>query len=126
VVAEVALDLGDELAVVGAALVEPEDAGVPVRRARVTASFTQSWIGMSLALAHAPDVAGLDLVLMSTVPSGVDHAHRAVAGISKVLSCEPYSSAFWPSGRRWAPSPSSPGRARRGPAVVDDRLVDRA
>ena len=71
-------------------------AGAPVARARVTASFTQSRIGASLVW-HARQMSPASTACsMSTVPDCVDDAHRArSAAISKVLSCEPYSSAFW-------------------------------
>ena len=55
-------------------------AGVLDRRARVTASLTQSWIGRILGLAGAENVALLDLLLQQYVARCIDDAHRAVAG----------------------------------------------
>ena len=69
-------------------------AGVLLRRARRTRELDPILDRRVLDLAHAEDVAGLDRTF---------EQHRAVsattrtvpsAGISKVLSCEPYSSAF--------------------------------
>ena len=68
---------------------------MPDARARVTASFTQSRIAASLvtgirqmspsSTSHDSSTSPLSISTMSATPS---------SGISKVLSCEPYSSAF--------------------------------
>ncbi|MNL06733.1 hypothetical protein D3C87_1273790 [compost metagenome] len=73
-------------------------AGVPELRARVTASFTQSRIGASLTW-HMRQISpcstfcvsadSTSLVALSTMRASPS------SGISNVLSCEPYSSAFW-------------------------------
>ena len=70
-------------------------AGAPVARARVTASFTQSRIGASLAWQARQMSPASTVCSMSTVPSWSTTRTVPSAGISKVLSWEPYSSAFW-------------------------------
>ena len=69
-------------------------AGVALMRARVTASFTQSWIGASLVWHMRQMSPASTACSNSTVPaSSVTRTVPALA-IWKVLSCEPYSSAF--------------------------------
>ncbi len=69
-------------------------AGSPVARARVTASLTQSRIGSSLvwqARKMSPLATGCSI---STLPFWSTRRTVPAAGSSKVLSWEPYSSAF--------------------------------
>ncbi len=69
-------------------------AGVAEARARVTASFTQSRIATSLVW-HARQMSPASTSCSMTVsPPLVTTRTRPAAGSSKVLSCEPYSSAF--------------------------------
>ena len=71
-------------------------AGAPVARARLTASLTQSRIGQVLGLAAAPDVARPPRgAAMSTLPAASTTRMVPSPGALKVLSWEPYSSAFW-------------------------------
>ena len=68
-------------------------AGAPVARARVTASFTQSRIGMSLVW-QARQMSPADTSCsMSTAPDSSTTRTVPSAGTSKVLSWLPYSSA---------------------------------
>ena len=69
-------------------------AGDPVARALVTASFTQFWIGASLTW-HILKMSPTSTACSRTV-APVASTTRIVpsAGASKVLSWEPYSSAF--------------------------------
>ena len=68
-------------------------AGVLVRRARRTPSLTQSWIGASLTW-HMRKMSPVSTGRSSsTVPSSATTRTVPSAGISNVLSCEPYSSA---------------------------------
>ena len=93
-VGERALDLLEDLGVVRAALVEPEHGGRPGRaRARDREPHPVRHRGV-LGLAHAPDVAGLDVVLEQRVAGPSTTRTVPAASISKVLSWEPYSSAF--------------------------------
>lgn len=69
-------------------------AGLPVARARVTASLTQSWMGRSLVwhirkMSPAPTACS-----STTAPLASTTRTVPVAEISKVLSWLPYSSAF--------------------------------
>lgn len=69
-------------------------AGLPVARARVTASLTQSWIGRSLVWhirKMSPAATGCS---RTTLPSASTTRTVPAAAISKVLSWLPYSSAF--------------------------------
>ncbi len=69
-------------------------AGAPVARARVTASFTQSRMGASFAR-HARQMSPRSTSWeSSTVPEPSTTLTVPATGISKVVSCEPYSSAF--------------------------------
>jgi hypothetical protein len=81
VLVQVHLDLGDQLRLVRAVGVEPEHhrhAGVA---GAVTASLTQSRIGGVLDLAHAPDVALLDVLAQQHLAGGdVDDVGHAVLG----------------------------------------------
>ena len=70
-------------------------AGAPEARARLTASFTQSWTGASLVWQARQMSPASTACSKQDVAGGVGDADRAVAGISKVLLCEPYSSAAW-------------------------------
>ena len=133
---EVPARLRDDVAVVGARFRRARRSPAwPVARARLTASFTQSRIGRSRVLAHAPDVARLHRVLDQHLARGVDHAHRA-GGRRSRTSCRasriPPPPA--PSARRSTRCPSShveravlpgsrrssPGRSRRssGPGII--------
>ena len=79
-VAEVGLDLGDELGVVGARRVEPEHrgrAGGPGPRHRELHPVADRGV---LGLARPPDVAGLDRVLHEHLTRAVDDPHRAGGG----------------------------------------------
>ena len=70
-------------------------AGAPVARARVTASLTQSRIGMSLVW-QARKMSPADTCCSSsTVPVWSTTRTVPFVGISNVLSWEPYSSAAW-------------------------------
>ena len=62
-------------------------------RARVTASLTQSRIGTSLVWQARQMSPASTSCSSSASPARVDDATVPAAGISKVLSCEPYSSA---------------------------------
>jgi hypothetical protein len=98
----------------------------PVRRARFTASLTQSRIGASLVWHMRQMSPALTACSISTLPAVVDHAHgdRRPA-ISKVLSCEPYSSAFCAIRPTFGTEPIVAGsNAPLRLAVVDDGLVD--
>ena len=64
-------------------------------RARVTASLTQSWIATSLVWHIRQMSPGSTVVSSSTVPASSTTRTVPACGISKVLSCEPYSSAAW-------------------------------
>ena len=89
-------DLAQQLGVVCPRLVEPEHGrGVRFSRARDGEPHPVLDRGV-LGLAHAPDVAGVDLVLEQRLAVVVDDASRYPASaISNVLSCDPYSSAAW-------------------------------
>ena len=68
---------------------------MPELRARVTASLTQSRIGASLTV-HMRQMSPASTCWVSStspVPTSTKLASPS-SGISKVLSCEPYSSAF--------------------------------
>ncbi len=70
-------------------------AGVPVARARVTASFTQSRMGTSLVWhirKTSPAATGCS---STTAPEPSTTRTVPSLGISKVLSWLPYSSAAW-------------------------------
>ncbi len=70
-------------------------AGAPVARARVTASLTQSRIGMSFAWHMRKMSPGSTFCCRSVAPAGRRPRGRCPAALAmKVLSCEPYSSAF--------------------------------
>ncbi len=70
-------------------------AGAPVARARVTASFTQSWTAASFVW-HIRQMSPASTACSSRMaPAASTTRTVPAAGISKVLSCEPYSSAFW-------------------------------
>src|SRR5699024_2922429 len=69
-------------------------AGVPVARARVTASLTQSRIGVSLVWQARQMSPGNTSWLMSTSPEESTTSTRPCPEISKVLSWLPYSSAL--------------------------------
>ena len=62
-------------------------------RARVTASFTQSRIGASLVWQARQMSPGSTSCDISTSPAALRTSTVPAAGTSKVLSCEPYSSA---------------------------------
>ncbi len=69
--------------------------GDPVARARVTASLTQSRTGTSLVW-HMRQMSPSETTCSSTTsPAALVTRTVPVVGISKVLSCEPYSSAAW-------------------------------
>ena len=69
-------------------------AGVLLRRARSTASLTQSWIGASLVW-HMRQISPASTACSkTTVPASSVTLTTPSAAIWKVLSCEPYSSAF--------------------------------
>ena len=88
-------DLRQQLRVVGRRLVEPEDGGRARWRGRApTASSTQSWIGASLVW-HMRQMSPASTSCSSSVaPASSTTRTVPAAAISKVLSCEPYSSAF--------------------------------
>ena len=94
VLGQVLAHLGDELRVVGTGLVEPEhhvgtrEAAAQHREAHPVAHRRV------LHLAGAPDVARLDLVRQDASPARFTTRTVPSTGISNVLSCEPYSSAF--------------------------------
>ncbi|MCY1232789.1 hypothetical protein D9M72_453030 [compost metagenome] len=69
---------------------------MPELRARFTASFTQSRIAASLTwhMRQMSPFSTSSLISTSPVSRSVMLATPS-SGISKVLSCEPYSSAFW-------------------------------
>jgi hypothetical protein len=69
-------------------------AGQPVARARVTASLTQSRIGASLVWHMRQMSPSSTSCSRSVVPSPSTTFTVPGAAISKVLSWEPYSSAF--------------------------------
>ena len=99
-------------------------AGAPVARARSTASFTQSGTATSLVWQARK---------RSPFSTGELHQHGPVrrsttctvpaAGASKVLSCEPYSSAFLAMSPTFATLPIVRGSKRPGQTAVVDRLV---
>ena len=62
-------------------------------RARVTASLTQSRIGASLVWQARQMSPGSTSCSISTSPVALTTRTVPAAGTSKVLSCEPYSSA---------------------------------
>ena len=68
-------------------------AGWPVMRARVHRELHPVADGGVLGLAHAPDVACGHLVLGEHGAIRASTRTVPAAAISKVLSCEPYSSA---------------------------------
>ena len=68
-------------------------AGEPVARARVTASLTQSRIGSSLVWQARQMSPGSTVCSISMSPAPFTTWTTPAAGTSKVLSCEPYSSA---------------------------------
>ncbi len=69
-------------------------AGEPVARARATASFTQSRTGKSFVW-HMRQISPASTVwLMSVTPAPFVTRTSPADLISKVLSCDPYSSAF--------------------------------
>ncbi len=70
-------------------------AGEPVARARLTASFTQSRMGTSLAWHMRKMSPGSTGCSRSVVPAASTTRMVPSAGAMKVLSWEPYSSAFW-------------------------------
>ncbi|KAG1316881.1 hypothetical protein G6F63_015893 [Rhizopus arrhizus] len=69
-------------------------AGVLLRRARSTASFTQSWIGASLVWHMRQMSPASTACSNTTLPASSVPLTTPSAAIWKVLSCEPYSSAF--------------------------------
>ncbi len=69
-------------------------AGSPVARARVTASLTQSWIGASLVWHMRKMSPAATVCSRTALPLPSTTRTVPVAGISKVLSWLPYSSAF--------------------------------
>src|SRR5690606_22345710 len=81
--------------------------------------------GRILGLAHAPDVAGGDLVLHQHLAVGVDHAHHAVGGDAEGLVVR---TVFLGLLRHQADvGHAAHGRRVERPvglAVFDDRLVD--
>ena len=68
-------------------------AGACAARARVTASFTQSRTGMSLVWQARQMSPASTSWLSRTSPAWLTTVTVPSAGISKVLLCEPYSSA---------------------------------
>jgi hypothetical protein len=84
-------------------------AGAPVARARVTASFTQSCTGMSLVW-HIRQMSPCSTgVSISTEPPASTTRTVPAAAISKVLSCDPYSSACWAMRPTFGTDPSVAG-----------------
>jgi hypothetical protein len=71
-------------------------AGMPDLRARVTASLTQSRIGASLTW-HMRQMSPCSTFCVSSTSPVARSTMLATpsSGFSKVLSCEPYSSACW-------------------------------
>ena len=70
-------------------------AGLPVARARATASRTQSLIGASFVW-HMRQMSPASTVCSNTaLPSSPTTRIVPGADMMKVLSCDPYSSAFW-------------------------------
>ncbi|MNV69346.1 hypothetical protein D3C71_1622520 [compost metagenome] len=69
-------------------------AGVLLRRARSTASLTQSWIGASLVWHMRQMSPASTACSNTTLPASSVTLTTPSAAIWKVLSCEPYSSAF--------------------------------
>merc|ERR1719247_75865 len=92
-VREVLLDLADDVGVVCAVLVKPED-GRGVACARVTASFTQSSIGASFVWLMRNTEPSSTGCVKITFPSVSVTSTLPAEGSSKVLSWLPYSSAF--------------------------------
>jgi hypothetical protein len=88
VVGEVGLDLGDQVDVVGAGLVEPERRQEPVARARVTASFSQSRTAMSFVWQVRQMSPADTSCAISTRPASRTRTVPS-AGNSKVLSWLP-------------------------------------
>ena len=127
VVLQVGLHLGDDLGVVGAVLVQPEDgrgagdAGTgdgqlhPVLDRRV------------LGLAGAEDVARLDLLRRAgSCRRRPRRGWCRLPGAKKVLSWEPYSSAFWAMRPTLGTLPDGGGvEGAVLLAVLDDGLVHR-
>src|SRR5690606_3299959 len=70
-------------------------AGVPERRALLTANFTQSRIGASLVWHIRKISPALTTWVINTFPSASTTWIVPLEIAWKVLSCEPYSSAFW-------------------------------
>jgi len=67
--------------------------GAPVARARVTASFTQSWIGASFTW-HIRQISSFSTLCSNSVwPFAVTTRMVPLSGALNVLSWEPYSSA---------------------------------
>lgn len=69
-------------------------AGLPVARARVTASLTQSWIGRSLVWQARKMSPSATSCSRTTLPAASTRRTVPAVRISKVLSWLPYSSAF--------------------------------
>lgn len=69
-------------------------AGAPVARARVTASLTQSWMGRSLVWQARKMSPSATSCSRTTLPSESTRRTVPACASSKVLSWEPYSSAF--------------------------------
>mmetsp|Transcript_28445 Transcript_28445/g.67314 ORF Transcript_28445/g.67314 Transcript_28445/m.67314 type:complete len:508 (+) Transcript_28445:435-1958(+) len=80
VVLEVGVHLGDELGVVSAVLVEPEDGSGPAEAGALDGELDPVLDGLVLGLAHAPDVALFHAVLEHSLAGLVGHADGAVRG----------------------------------------------
>ena len=77
VVLEVGFDLGDELRVVGACAIEPEDCGRSGGTRAVDSELHPILHRCILRLAGAPDVAGFDFVREQDIACGIGDADRA-------------------------------------------------
>src|SRR5690606_2661275 len=67
----------DQLPVIGARLIQPEDRRLPGGSGAAHRQLHPVAYGGIPGLAHAPDVAGLHLVFGERAAGGVDHTHRA-------------------------------------------------
>ena len=76
---KVGFNLGEQALVVRTVSSSQNTAGVLLRRARLTASCTQSLTGASLVLAHTPDVAGFNVVLHQDITCCINDLNLAVS-----------------------------------------------
>ena len=106
VLLEVSLDFLDQFGVMRPILVQPENCGVWVARARFTASLTQSRIGASFIWRAPPNVTFFDLMLEEDLAGGIEDANGAFRrDLERLVVGTVFLLLFAPSARHLARCP---------------------